>query len=344
MILHQHTSLNFGVGYDVGRKQEGKPNADSFGSYADRTILEYDITQKGLLYIVADGMGDAAVGAIASKMAVEHTLAYYYQDVGTKLLYCLERAIQNANTQIYQLGHSDLSYHGMGSTIVAALFDGNMLHIGHVGNSRAYLLRDGELLQLTKDHSLVQEQVRAGLLTPEEAATHPQRNVLSRNLGSERQAQPDLVSHRVYLSDVVLLCSDGLWGEVSDQEIATVLHQYNPAMAAQKLVDLANEHGGSDNISLIVRRVDWFTESAAKTLPLPKAPAPRPRQLVSGLFHWLDASCLTARREKRNRRWREALTSSRKVPRLRRLQAQARGAMPSKWAIAATEAQMPLAA
>ncbi len=309
MIPYQHSALNFGVGYDVGRKREGKPNEDNFGDDSDLTLTEYDMVQKGYLYIVADGMGGAAGGATASKMAVEHTLSYYYQDLGTEPLYCLDRAIQNANAQIYQLGNSDLSYLGMGTTIVGAIFDGDMLHIGHVGDSRAYLLREGELLQLTKDHSLVQEQVRVGLLTAEEAATHPQRNMLSRNLGAETQARPDLVSHRIYRGDIILLCSDGLWGEVSDEEMALLLHQYEPATAAQKLVDLANEHGGSDNICLIIRKVDWFTyhvaeakpmrtEAEIDTLPLPNVPAtkqPEPQ-----------------------------------VP------------MPSGWAIAATEAQVPL--
>lgn len=309
MIPYQHSALNFGIGYDVGQKREGKPNEDSFGDYTDHAHSEYDIAQKGLLYIVADGMGGAAAGATASNMAVEHTLAYYYKDVGTKPVYCLDRAIQNANAQIYQLAHSDLSYHGMGTTIVGAIFHGDMLHIGHVGDSRAYLLRKGELLQLTKDHSLVEEQVRAGLLSAEEAATHPHRNVLSRNLGAETQARPDFVSHRIYKGDIILLCTDGLWGEVSDEEIALLLHQYEPATAAQKLVDLANKHGGSDNICLMIREVDWFTDHIAEakpvrkqaeidTLPLPNVPASK--------------------------------------------QPEAQVPMPSGWAIAATEAQMPL--
>ena len=252
----QPAALRFGIGYDVGRKRAGRANQDSVGTYADILPDQDSLAKKGRLFILADGMGGAAGGQVASQMAVHVTLPTYYQDYDSNVLRSLAGAIQNANMQIYTRAQNEPTYEGMGTTIVAAVLRDDMLHVANVGDSRAYLLRDGELLQLSRDHTLVQEQVRGGLLTQEQAAAHRLRHVLSRNLGSKAKAEPDFASEKVRQGDILLLCSDGLWGELSESEITALLHKYEPSEAAQALVRLANEHGGSDNISLIVLGID----------------------------------------------------------------------------------------
>lgn len=252
----QPVQVTIGVGYHVGRKRAHKPNQDRVGWYVDIAPDERHLARKGLLYIVADGMGGAAKGDLASQMAVHLTLTKYYQDNELNVARSLARAIQNANKKIHERGHSDPVCWGMGTTIVAVVLHQDQFNVLNVGDSRAYLLRNGNLKLISTDHSLVQEQVRAGLLTQEEAAVHPRRNVLSRNLGYATQAHPDFASDRLRKGDILLLCSDGLWGQVSDDEMAQVLQKHEPQDAADKLVDLANERGGPDNISIIILRVD----------------------------------------------------------------------------------------
>ena len=272
------TDKNLGIGIDVGRRRAGRPNQDSLGHYADFSLSEQQIAQKGQLYVLADGMGGAAGGAIASNMAVQFMLNGYYRDHEKNIPRSLNRAIQHANRHIQKQAKRDPTLHGMGTTIVAGVLHDDHLYLAHVGDSRAYLLRNGQLQQLSEDHTLVQEQLRAGLLTKKQAAKHPQRHWLSRNLGAEEKANPDFAKYKLEQGDTVLLCSDGLWNEVSDQEMATVLGKYHPSKAAQKLVDLANSHGGSDNISLIVRQADWLRNTpqekpSRKIAPTFRAPA-----------------------------------------------------------------------
>lgn len=256
----QPAQLTIGVGYHVGRRRAHKPNQDRVGSYADITPDGHDLARKGLLYIVADGMGGAAGGDLASQMAVHVTLTKYYQDSGLDVSRSLAKAVQIANEKIHERGHTDPVCWGMGTTIVGAVVRDNELNVMNVGDSRAYLLRNQKIELISTDHSLVQEQVRAGLLTQEEAAVHPRRNVLSRNLGYAPQTHPDFASYTMNRGDMLLLCSDGLWGQVSDTELAEFLQTYEPQVAADKLVDLANRRGGPDNISVIILRLDDFFE------------------------------------------------------------------------------------
>ena len=215
----QPAEVTIGVGYHVGRKRAHKPNQDRVGSYEDIAPDEHYLARKGLLYIVADGMGGAAGGDLASQMAVHVTLTKYYQDEELDVSRSLAKAVQIANQQIHERGHSDPVCWGMGTTIVAAVVRSDQLNVMNVGDSRAYLLRDQKITLISTDHSLVQEQVRAGLLTQEEAAVHPRRNVLSRNLGYAPETYPDFAHYTLGKGDMLLLCSDGLGGQVSDQNL-----------------------------------------------------------------------------------------------------------------------------
>ncbi|HYN89534.1 MAG TPA: protein phosphatase 2C domain-containing protein [Ardenticatenaceae bacterium] len=249
--------ITMGVGLDVGRGRAGRPNQDSLGTYLDFPQFSDRLEAKGLLFMVADGMGGAAGGQEASETAVRLTIQGYYQDSDASIRHSLARALQSANEAIYARGHTDdPDVRGMGTTAVIAVIRGDRLVVGNVGDSRASLLRGGTLRQMSADHSWVQEQVRHGVLTPEQAVDHPRRNVILRNLGNEQQVRPDFVLETPQVGDVILLCSDGVWGEVRDEEIAEVLRTRHPGEAARTLVRLANEYGGSDNIAAVVLRID----------------------------------------------------------------------------------------
>lgn len=270
---------NLGIAVDRGQKRRHRPNQDSVGHYVDDSLNNKNISQKGELYVLADGMGGAAGGKTASNLAVQLTLNGYYRDDDTDIPRSLNRVIQQANQRINELANEDRMFYGMGTTIVASVLHDKYLYLAHVGDSRAYLLRNGKLQQLSEDHTLVQSQLRAGLLTEKQAATHPRRHILSRNLGAQEKARPDFATHELQQGDTLLMCSDGLSGEVSDKEIATVLRKYDPAQAAHKLVDLANQHGGSDNISLIVRQVDWLPPPTNRSRHVTSQPIRSSRKL-----------------------------------------------------------------
>lgn len=257
MFVSQYEShVTFDADTDVGRVRQDQPNQDTVGTYEDYCDDLARLALKGKLFVVADGMGGMAGGKEASAMAVEVVCRSYYADPDPEIVPSLDRAIQAANSKIYQYGHAHVELRGLGTTIVIAVIREQTLVVGNVGDSRAYLLRQGELRQLSTDHTAVQEQVREGLLTPEAAAIHPRRHLLSKNLGYWPQANPDFHSQTISAHDTILLCSDGLWGVVADAELAVVLRQHSSGDAVQRLIDLANEQGGPDNISAVVLHVD----------------------------------------------------------------------------------------
>jgi len=204
------------------------------------------------LVAVADGMGGALAGEVASQMAVEAIEAVRPPaDPQT-----IRMALENANRAIRRMAAQDPSKAGMGTTMTAATLDGDGVSIVHVGDSRAYLWRGGELQRLTDDHSVVAELVRRGSLSPEEAENHPHRNVITRALGAEPDVKVDTYAHALEDGDVLLLCSDGLYTEVPDPDVAQVLAGTpDLATAADALVDLANANGGSDNVTVVLARV-----------------------------------------------------------------------------------------
>ena len=202
------------------------------------------------LFAVCDGMGGAQAGEVASGLAAE-TLAAAVAD-GRPLL----AAAEQANAAVFQRASDDIGHAGMGTTLTAVVLAGDTGHFVHIGDSRAYLLRDGALEQLSDDHSLVGEMVRDGRLSEEEAASHPHRSILSRALGTEPLARIDEFEVDLRAGDVLLLCSDGLSGAVPAEAISKALGRAAPDDAAAKLIAEARKHGGPDNITVVVLRLD----------------------------------------------------------------------------------------
>ena len=245
--------------------------------------------RKGAVYLVADGMGGHQAGEVASQGAVELAIQRYYADPSPDVGKSLVRAVQAANQQIHAQAQADPSKAGMGTTLVAAVVLGRRVYVANVGDSRAYLINKTKMTQITEDHSWVEEQVRAGLLTREQAKRHPQRNLVTRALGSKPAVEVDLFQGEISQGDALLLCSDGLTGRVEDREIAAIIRDHPPQEAAQLLVAAANERGGSDNITVLIVSTETGAAPPAATMPLAtgeRAPTHRSRlipALVGGV-------------------------------------------------------------
>lgn len=232
---------------DVGVVRSG--NEDSF-------LLE---PQHGL-FIVADGMGGHAAGEVASHMAVEIVGEKLQRVVGNEdanAADVIRQAIMDANGQIFQRTLVEQDKRGMGTTTTAMVINGARYLIGQVGDSRAYVLRQGDLLQITKDHSYVQEQVDAGYLTPEQARTHPYSNVITRCVGANSEVAPDIYIGSVRPGDIYLLASDGLTGMLEDREVLDIMTSQDDCGAlVDLLISEANRRGGLDNVTVILVRID----------------------------------------------------------------------------------------
>lgn len=213
------------------------------------------------LGVLADGMGGYNAGEIASGMAtalIKSELARWLSEAGQQadigqVRHAIEMCVDNANCSIFNASNANPQYSGMGTTLVLGIFQGAKLMLGHIGDSRCYRLRGNELLQITRDHSLLQEQMDAGWLTPEQAAASPNKNLVTRALGVEEGVMLELHEHRVEAGDLYLMCSDGLSDMVEDAAIARIL-QNEPSLAqmAAALVALANKNGGRDNITVLL--------------------------------------------------------------------------------------------
>jgi protein phosphatase len=230
-------------------------NEDAYGNFEPAD--EEERRAKGWLFIVADGMGGHRGGEIASSLAVKTIRSSYYADGGGDRASALKSAVVEANRHILSEATSDASLTGMGTTCTAMAIHDGFAYFVHVGDSRAYVLRDGEMVQLTQDHSLVGEMVRSGILTDEDARNHPKRNVITRSLGIQETVAADtpFSPFKLEKGDVFALCSDGLTSMVGDTEIGGVLDASDPKSACKKLVDLANQRGGKDNITVVVIKV-----------------------------------------------------------------------------------------
>ncbi|MBV9818839.1 MAG: Stp1/IreP family PP2C-type Ser/Thr phosphatase, partial [Solirubrobacterales bacterium] len=206
------------------------------------------------LFVVADGMGGAQAGEVASALAVEE-FRLGLSDEGPIERRLVDR-VRTANRRIYETAQSAHEHAGMGTTLTAAYLDDDDLVVAHVGDSRAYVYRDGELSRLTQDHSLVEELVRRGKLTEEQAADHPQRSIITRALGIESEVAVDTWTIPVRADDLVLLCSDGLTSMIGEDEIAVVLQSESDLdRAGERLIAEANAAGGRDNITVLLFRV-----------------------------------------------------------------------------------------
>lgn len=245
-----NATVDAAAGTDIGLVRHS--NQDSFGSDE----------QLGL-YVVCDGMGGAAGGEVASRIATDTFLAIVRQEIESDRSgntsvseRALERAAAAANRAVCTKASYDTRYRGMGTTLVAARVEGNELTVVNVGDSRAYLLHDGELRQLTRDHSYLDEQVERGLMTREQAEASSLQSVITRAIGAEPDVHADVFHATLDAGDVLLLTSDGLTRPVSDEQIAAVLADESTAEGAcARLIELARNAGGPDNITCFVVRV-----------------------------------------------------------------------------------------
>jgi len=240
---------------DVGRKRKG--NEDSVHVNADQN-----------LFVVADGMGGHAAGEVASKVAAESINEFVCLTSGDEEITWpfgldenisydgnrLKTAIRYANRKVLEATKEKSEYEGMATTVAAVLVDGDTANLAHVGDSRVYLLRGQEITQLTSDHSWVNEQIQSGVISADQARSHPLRNVVTRALGGKPDLQVDMQFHRIQPGDFLLLCSDGLTTMVPDDEIAKVVEAAEGDLerAAKGLVAAANAHGGEDNITVLL--------------------------------------------------------------------------------------------
>lgn len=265
------TGLRSGSATDVGRR---------------RNLNQDMILEAHPIFAVADGMGGHQGGEVASLTAIEALRDAFRREAGAD---GLEQAITAANTAVAEKARSSADLRGMGTTlaVVALVADGDddeLLAVANIGDSRIYLMRNGELTQLTDDHSLPQELLRQGQLTEAEAAVDPRRNIVTRVLGPSFGEGPDMQNLIPYAGDRIVICSDGLYNEVTDRDIATVLRTIaDPKEAARRLVDEANANGGADNISVVV--VDVVDDAGrAETASEVLADDPRPARRASALM------------------------------------------------------------
>lgn len=208
------------------------------------------VSEKLRLYGVADGMGGHKGGEVASTSARDDLLREL--EGKTPSVAALSGAIEEVNRQIYHQQEHDDALTGMGTTLSVLWMSDNFVYIGHVGDSRVYLLRDGEFRQMTLDHSLVEQLVREGVLTEEEAQNHPMRNIITRAIGTDESVEVDVVVEERRKGDLWLACSDGLHGLVDDRQMRDALRQYAPEKAADLLLKAALDAGGRDNVTLVI--------------------------------------------------------------------------------------------
>jgi len=248
------TNIVFAQRTDIGLKRES--NEDSALSFQpeDQQVME----SKGVLFVVADGMGGHTRGEVASQLAVNTIRDVYYQQESGDPVASLRLAIERANARIY---HESLAMSPklepdqmMGSTCVAASILGDTVYVANVGDSRAYIVRNGQAHQISLDHSVVAQQLREGLITKEQAKDHPDRNKIYRCLGS-KTVEVDTFSEKVQPGDLLLLCTDGLSELVPEEEVTSIVQQHEPQESVQRLIARANELGGRDNITAVVARV-----------------------------------------------------------------------------------------
>lgn len=263
MDTHEEkVQFEFGFASDAGRKRRGEPNQDAVDVILPTTAHAWYPP----LLIVADGLGKHFGGSLASALVIEKFREEFIQaQHPSDYPMLMERCLQAAHQAIRRRGSEDPKLASMGSTIVAATLNGKRLHMLNVGDSRAYILRGKSMRQISQDHSWVAAQVRAGVLTEQEARVHPNRNRLIMAITAKRsEVKSFIADEKLEPEDIILLCSDGLWGVVPETLILAAATELLPQAAADKLVALANSSRGPDNISVIIaRRVNAARKSGA---------------------------------------------------------------------------------
>ena len=250
---------------DVGRVR--KNNEDNFlftqvGSGLINAVPAQPVDSDCWLFIVADGMGGGQAGEVASQMTVELVAQNFADHRSGKQSFDanlfakdLVRAVDKTNQTVFHESQAKKELRGMGTTLTAAAVTGKTITVAQLGDSRAYLLRAGRITQLTKDQSLVAQMVAAGKITEEEAKTHPRRNVILQAVGVQSRVEVAIANADLMRDDCLILCSDGLWGKVESEEIQDYTTRFDPQTACESLVQLANERGGEDNVTLIIAKI-----------------------------------------------------------------------------------------
>lgn len=234
---------------DVGRRRERNQDNVTHLIPSDETVL----AEKGALFVVCDGMGGHAAGEVAAEFGVNTIRDVYFSTHDDDIISGLANAVKVANETIFNYARQHSEMTGMGTTCVAVVVQGGRGYFLNIGDSRAYIVRDGAMRQITLDHSWVAEQVRAGLLTEEQARTHAHRNVITRSLGTQPNVSADLFIETLHDGDHILLCSDGLHGYVDEAAIEReLLADEDPEVTAHRLIDMANDNGGPDNITALI--------------------------------------------------------------------------------------------
>ena len=233
--MTQQFNLVVAQGTDIGRIRTS--NEDNLISYVP--VDSHSLQAKGALFVVSDGMGGHNHGEVASELAVQKVKEYYYQDLQNDIPTALREAIKQANITIYKANEAETAQGAnslvMGATCVAAVLHDQTLYAANVGDSRVYVLHEGELRQVTRDHSLVAQLVEQGEITPAEARTHEKRNQIYRSLGLP-EVEVDIFTEPVQEGDTLILCTDGLCGVVEDEDLRTIVEHYDPEESAQHLI------------------------------------------------------------------------------------------------------------
>lgn len=218
--------------------------------------VAHDLLHKGYVFVVADGVGGRQAGEIASQYIADRMVERYYQSPTPDTRAALAESIKLVNEELLEKASQEQGQEGMATTLLAAVVKGGKLFLANVGDCRAYLIRDQRIEQLTEDHSFAAELVRVGRISKEEAVEHPQRGVVTRYLGAEEVTEPDIFERDIQAGDIIVLCSDGLWSQLADEEISEIVTGDEPARAVNVLIDRANQRGGTDNVTAIVLRVE----------------------------------------------------------------------------------------
>jgi serine/threonine protein phosphatase PrpC len=257
----RHAMVSVGAKSDMGCIREN--NEDKFDLL--EPLLPHTLKERGRLYGVADGMGGHAAGQIASEIALNTFIHEYYFESTDDVDTALRRSAEAANDAVYEGSQVLPERQGMGTTLTVAVIREEELFVAHVGDSRAYLLRDGRLTQLTSDHSWVAEQVRQGGMSLEDALSSPFRNIILRSIGTGPSVEVDISHERVEVGDILLLCSDGLTAHIDEIDICSIagrqeIERLGPSVAALRLVDLANQRGGRDNITVVLVSIESIVD------------------------------------------------------------------------------------
>jgi PPM family protein phosphatase len=248
-----HTELLFAARTDIGRVRENNEDKYDFFTPEDPTTLAL----RGRLWAIADGMGGHSAGQVASEAGLKTVIRSYFAEPATRDVgEALQKALADANFLITQAAVSMGAKNGMGTTMVVAVVLNDMLTLAHVGDSRAYLLREGERIrQLTTDHSWVEEQVRRGTLTRDQAESSPYRNIITRSVGMGEGMTADILTEKLFPGDILLLASDGVTGYLEADALAALASNKSLSKAALDIIDAANDSGGKDNSTVLLLRV-----------------------------------------------------------------------------------------